>query len=111
MAKKSLHDELPSLEIDSKQENFSEDQKEELQNNCTILGCSVSIPFTSKIKGYASRRIDTSLTQTEALIFKAVCLALIEQKTRLKNGRYVRKPADVYRWIAEKIAEAHANND
>lgn len=111
MGKRKMDDELPSLRFESGSKVISEVSEKPVAIAERVVEFDIRIPAASNAEGYATRRIDTSLNQREALAFKAVLLAMKQNNTRLRSGRYVKKPADVYRWIAEQIAEKYADNN
>lgn len=109
MGKKKM-DELPTLEA-YQHEPISETSEITKVKKEELISLGVTIPFATEIDGYATRRIDTALNHKEAIAFKAILTALKSQNAKLKSGRYVKKSADVYRWLAEKIAEQYANHN
>lgn len=112
MGKKRLEDELPTLgsQVNST-DLISEEQPVSVLENIPIVELAVNIPSLQRAEGYATRYVETKLTPDEAIAFKAVLLALVRQHTRLKSGRFIKRPADVYRWIAEQIAEKYADHN
>jgi len=71
----------------------------------------IRIPMITPCDGHAVRHVETKLSTHEARAFKAVMLALVANHTKLRNGRIVKRPADVYRWLAEEITKQYANHD
>lgn len=109
MGKRKM-DELPTLEM-RREPEVSESSEIRQSKIIESIGVSITIPMATDIDGYATRRIDTALNHKEAIAFKAILTALKLQNAKLKSGRYVKKAADVYRWIAEKISEQYANHN
>jgi len=107
---KKKMDELPTLEVYQEQ-SISESSEISQPKNKELISLGITIPIATEIDGYATRRIDTALNHKEAIAFKAILTALKSQSAKLKSGRYVKKSADVYRWLAEKIAEQYANHN
>jgi hypothetical protein len=107
---KQLIDDLPTLGASSVESVVSEVSESELAKLNETLTLTLTIPAAAHAEGYATRRIDTSLNHKEALAFKAILTALRASNTKLKSGRYVKKPADVYRWIAEQVERQYADN-
>lgn len=106
MAKKPLSEiELPCLP-----DVISEEQTESDLIENKAFDVMLRVPMIVPSDGYAVRHVETKLSHSEAKAFKAVMLALIASKVKLRNGRLVKRPADVYRWIAEEIVKQYANN-
>ena len=108
MGKKKMEDVLPTLG----QSNVISEERAEIQiSEIRPMSVSLSIPMVEHVEGFATRHVETKLTYNESMAFKAVLLALIAQRTKLKSGRIVKRPADVYRWLAEQIAAQYANHN
>lgn len=108
MGKRRMDDVLPTL---GQQQVISEERVDLPESPIRTISATLSIPMLSHVEGFATRHVETKLTHSESIAFKAVLLALVAQGTKLKSGRIVKRPADVYRWLAEQIAKNYAHND
>ena len=72
---------------------------------------SVELPVVTELDGYTRRHVDCKLTLPQAHALKAVMYGLQLQQERLSNGRPISSIGCVVRYIADKLAEAYADNN
>jgi hypothetical protein len=65
---------------------------------------TLSVPVLLWDEGYAKRRVDALLNESQAKKLKAIQLGLESKDAQLSDGRYVSGPVDAVRWMLENIA-------
>ena len=64
---------------------------------------SVTVPTFAWEKGYARRKLDVKLTESQALTLRGITLGLERQEAQLANGKNVANPVDAIRWMLENV--------
>ena len=54
---------------------------------------------------YASNRVDGRLDHDQARTARSLLDSLTQRGARLRDGHYVQRPLDVFRWLLERAAE------
>jgi len=70
-----------------------------LKVTAKTLRCSV--PFIDGVQGYCRRRVDVTLTGSQAERLKGILQGLETQNAKLENGRYVTTPMHAIQWVLE----------
>lgn len=65
----------------------------------------LSVPYLEGLNGYTRKRVDCTLTGSQAQRLKGILQALQAQNAKLSNGRIVAAPQHAIQWMIENAAE------
>ena len=72
----------------------------------TIQTLTLQVPCMNGVTGYVRKRVDVTLTQSQAAKLKGILQALESKDSQLENGKYVANQMHALQWMLENIGVA-----